>query len=351
MSEENKKRMSQFELLKIILILQVLTLHYLRRALEGNLVLSDNVNYYLVRIIESFCIVAVNTFILITGYFTYERKKIKINKVFNLFIILIFYNVCIYIIALLTNITAFNLESLKEFVKTCTSGGAWFVINYIILYLLIPYINIIIKNISKKQFLTLIIISILFFSLWPTFISSTTVRDGGYGIINFIMLYLIGAYIAKYNKNTRKAYIYFLVYIMMAIITYLISINIIKIHIFAFSYNSIFNIIGSVSLFLVFSKIKMSSNIINKIAKHIFGIYIIHVNSFIAVHIWKTLLNSDKYYASKWFIINWIVSILITFITCLIIDIVREKIFKNTLDKITKNSKIYNYEISIENKE
>lgn len=350
MNKETNKRKSEFELLKIILMLQILTLHYLRRALEGDIVLSDNVNYYIIRIIESFCIVAVNAFILITGYFAYEREKVKIGKVLNLFSILIFYNVCIYIISIITKITTFNLESLKEFVETCVTGGAWFVINYIVLYLLIPYINIIIKNINHKQFVVLLIIIILFFSIWPTFISGTTVRDGGYGITNFIMLYLMGAYIAKYNKNTRKAYIYFLVYIVMAIITYLISINVIKIHVSAFAYNSIFNIIGAVSLFLTFSKIKISSNIINKIAKHTFGIYIIHVNSFIAVPIWRDLLNSDKYYATKWFAINWIISVVITFLVCLIIDIVREKIYKYTIDKITKNNNIYNYEISVENK-
>lgn len=347
--EKVQTRKSEFELLKIILMLQVLTLHYLRRALEGTMVPGDNINYYLIRIIESFCIVAVNTFIVITGYFSYKKEKIKISKVVNLFCILIFYNVCIYGISLITKITTFSTESLIEFVKTCATGGAWFVINYIVLYLLIPYINLVIKNINQKQFATLIIIIVLFFSIWPTLISSTTVRDGGYGITNFIMLYLIGAYISKYNKNKRKAYVYLLVYVLMAIITYLISINIIKIHVFAFAYNSIFNIIGAVSLFLVFSKLKISSKIINAISKHIFGIYIIHVNSFIAVHIWKVLLNSDKYYASNWFIISWLLSISITFIVCLLIDVIRGKIAEHTIYKAVKNNKIYNYEISAEN--
>lgn len=151
----DKKRESKFELLKIILILQILTLHYLRRGLEGNIVLVDNVNYYIIRFIESACIIAVNVFILITGYFMNERKKIKISKVINLLCILFFYNVSIYAIALISKLTTFNLTSLKEFIATCVNGGAWFVINYVILYLLIPYINIIINNISKKQYIIL----------------------------------------------------------------------------------------------------------------------------------------------------------------------------------------------------
>lgn len=192
------------------------------------------------------------------------------------------------------------------------------------------------------------IISVLFFSIWPTFISGTTVRDGGYGIINFIMLYLIGAYIWKYNLNIKRIYM-FVIYILMVIITYLISINIIKIHVAPFAYNSIFNIIGAVCLFLVFSKLKISSNIVNMIAKHTFGIYIIHVNSFIAVHIWKDLFNSDKYYPSKWFIVNWLISIITVFLVCLIIDIIRSKLFENTIDKILKKNSIFSYEISLEN--
>lgn len=62
----SKKRESNFELLKIILMLQILTLHYLSRGLKGNIVLEDNINYYLIRFLESACIVAVNVFILIT---------------------------------------------------------------------------------------------------------------------------------------------------------------------------------------------------------------------------------------------------------------------------------------------
>lgn len=202
-----------------------------------------------------------------------ERNKIKISKIFNLLFILLFYNTFIYGIALISNLTTFNLESLKEFATTCVSEGAWFVINYVVLYLLIPYINVIIKNINKKQYIILIIISILFFSIWPTFVSGTTVKDGGYGIINFIMLYLIGSYISKYKPNIKK-YICFLIYILMTIITYLISVNIIKIHAYTYAYNTIFTIIGAVSLFLMFSKFEISSEIINKISKHIFGIYI-----------------------------------------------------------------------------
>lgn len=345
---DNKKRKSQIELLKIILMLQILTLHYLNRALKVNIVLEDNINYYIIRFIESACIIAVNVFILITGYFMNERKKIKISKIINLLFILFFYNICIYGIAIISKLTTFNIESLKEFATTCVSGGAWFVIDYIVLYLLIPYINIIINNISKKKYVILIIISILFFSIWPTFISSTTVKDAGYGIINFIMLYLIGAYISKYKINIKK-HISLLIYILMTIITYLISIDALKIHAYAaYSYNTIFNIIGAVCLFLTFSKLEISSEIINRISKHIFGIYIIHVNSFIAVHIWKDLLSSDKYYASKWFIVAWLLSIIIVFVVCLIIDILRDKLFKYTIIKMSNKNKIYNYEISLE---
>ena len=116
----------------------------------------------------------------------------------------------------------------------------------------------------------------------------------------------------------------------------------------AYTYNNIFSVIGSISLFLAFSKFNFKSNLINAISKHTLAIYIIHVNEFIRIYIWRTLLKSNEYYTSNKLIYNWIASILTVFVSGLIIDILREVIVKCTIAKILKNNKIYNYEFTIE---
>ena len=62
-------RKSNIELLRIILIIMIITLHYLNGGIGGALSNTNpnTFNYYLITFIESLCIVAVNVFIIITG--------------------------------------------------------------------------------------------------------------------------------------------------------------------------------------------------------------------------------------------------------------------------------------------
>ncbi len=347
---KNEERQSNIELLRIILIMFILALHYLNGTYGGalnikNISNAEN-NYYIVRILESLFIVAVNCFILITGYFSYKQTKIKVKKVIDLLIIVCFYNVLIYIISIITKITAFNKETFQTFLATFYKGGMWFIDIYIILYLLIPFINIVINKLSKKNMKILILILFIAFSLYPTFLANTTINDAGYGIVSFIMLYLIGAYINKYNANNKNIFIYLLIYIIMAGCTYYESINDILVS-GPFDYNSIFNIIGSVSLFLVFTKFNFKSKLINSISKHTLSIYIIHANDFIIKYVYRNLLKTNLFWKSDFLILHLLVSICIIFIICLLIDIIREFVFKRTISKFIQNKKFYNYEVEL----
>ena len=349
-STDMKISQSNFELLRIVCIIMIISLHYFNASMGGALdtknIPDSHFNYYLVRFLESFCIVAVNCFILITGYFMNKSEKIKLKKIIDLIGVMLFYNISLYILAIILKLQNLDKESIDTFIKTFHSKGCWFIIIYILLYILSPFINIVIKNITKKQFEFLILFMLIAFSIYPTFLSSTTVQDNGYGIINFIMLYLIGAYISIYKYNKKNGFIYLSVYIIMQLITYFISLNKMVV-IGAFAYNSIFNIIGAVSLFLAFSKIKIQSNIINTVAKHTLGIYIMHVNIFIIPFLWKTCFKTNEFYKSRYLILNYAVSVIAVFIIGLIIDIIREKTANLTFKKLLKNNKTYNTEYKI----
>lgn len=351
MNVQNKKRESKFELLRIVCMIMILILHYCNSSMGGALdvknVPEGTFNYYLVRVLESLSIIAVNCFVLITGYFTYKSDRIKVKKVLDLLFILFFYNILIYVVSLVLKLQKFDNKSFETFLKTLYEGGCWFIIIYIALYVMTPFLNIIIKNISQKQFKFLIVFMLLAFSIYPTFLSNTTVKDNGYGIVNFVMLYFMGAYISKFKKNDKNAILYFLMYLVMQSITFIVSIKKFTI-IGAFAYNSIFNVVGSVALFLMFSKLDFKSKLINSVSKHTFAIYIIHVNIFINTYMWRTLLKTNRFYKSKYLLCNLGISVLLIFVAGLVIDIIREKIFNITIDKALKNNKVYNYEFTIE---
>ena len=62
------------------------------------------------------------------------------------------------------------------------------------------------RNIQKRHFSMLLVYLVVFFSIRPTIFPLTWSQDatGGMGIISFIMLYCIGAWIRKYYKRNEN---------------------------------------------------------------------------------------------------------------------------------------------------
>lgn len=81
-------RQSNFELLRIISMFMIVGLHYFNGSMGGALAEIDNSspNYYVAFLFESLFIVSVGCFILITGYFSINKKSINLNKVVELLV-------------------------------------------------------------------------------------------------------------------------------------------------------------------------------------------------------------------------------------------------------------------------
>lgn len=187
--------------------------------------------------------------------------------------------------------------------------------------MLIPYINLLINTISKKEFEILLIIGIVFFYVLPT-ISKVTLVDDGYGITNFIYLYLFGAYIRKYYNNNVSIIKAIFLYLVMTFITTCLSF--ITTHVW--SYATIFNLISSISLFEIFKSLKIDHNIvINKLAIYTFSVYLIDIN--LQHYLYRTLFHSNQYWNSPLMIVNLIISVFGIYVICIIMDWLRVVLF------------------------
>nr|WP_295677046.1 acyltransferase family protein [uncultured Intestinibacter sp.] len=337
MKKGNLARSSNFELLRIISIIMIITLHYLEYYALPHANIGT-LNYYIIHFIESVCIMGVNCFVLITGYFLINKDKVNIRKIIDLLLMVAFYGFIFYFMMMFINKSEFNI---KEFIKAIIpflAGKRWFVRTYMILFLIAPYINKSLITLSKKSFQILIIILMIFFSIWPSFVPYPPVDDFGYGIINFIVLYVIGAYIKLHFKNNKNIVIDLIIYIICIISTYLFSLYYGP----SWGYNFITNICGSIILFIIFSKLKIKSYKINYIASFVFGIYIVHCDFQTQDLVFNKLLKCKLYSNSQFLIPHMLFSIIILFIISLIIDIIRKQIFRKTIDPLTSNIKVLN---------
>lgn len=315
-------RKSNFELLRIVAIIMIIGLHYFNGSMGGALsnVVPKTFNYYFVYLFESLFIIGVNLFILTTGYFSLNKKSINLGKLFKLILTAYFYGLIFYLCNVIYDYQSFDIKQFILAINPFLSGGYWFIKYYTILILLSPFINTLIEELNQKLIIKLIIILLLLFSIWPSFLPQAPITNGGYGLMNFIMLYIMGAYIRKYNSFQYRLYIYFLIYLICGVITFLFAISGWGSR---WNYDFIFNIIGSVSLFIMFSKLEIQSNKVNYLSKFTFNVYLIHFSSFVINLIYHDILKCQNYYNSPWLIPHFIISIFVIYIFSIVIDIIR----------------------------
>lgn len=152
-----KNRNIGLDLLRIISMLMIVTLHYLAK---GGFLWNTDPNtflWYFVWFIEALCLISVNCYVLISAYFLADSKQTKIKKVIELWLEMLFYSVGISAILVLLG----QPLSIKDIIYTIfpfATKSYWFINTYILLYLLHPFINKVVWSINKKEFQRLLTI-------------------------------------------------------------------------------------------------------------------------------------------------------------------------------------------------
>lgn len=139
-------------------------------------------------------IVHVNSFVLISGYFQYD-KKIKFSKVKKLIGMELFYSIVIILIFYILGKEKFIFLDFIRIISPFEFQNQWFLITYIALYLLSPYINLLIKNLDQKQHKEIIVQLAIMYSVIPYITNQATFSNTGFSLIHFIILYIIGSYL------------------------------------------------------------------------------------------------------------------------------------------------------------
>ena len=253
-----------------------------------------------------------------------------------------------------------TLENIGIYLLPISHSAYWFVTDYIVLMLLSPFLNKFIKGLSKSNFIRLLLLFVVLWSIFPSF--TPTFMDAGapmfvgysfqyVPILWFVVLYFIGSFIRLHvdiDKISFKKLIAFfsismiITYVASCIIGYydivyplsqnlhmwvgypIEAVNDGSLYMAPALENKIFVLIASTALFLIFLKRKEFSNkYINYIAASAFGVYLIHDNLIIRPFLWKTLLNTSSYYNSVYLILFAIVALVLIYAACTGIDFIR----------------------------
>ena len=99
-------------------------------------------------------------------------------------------------------------------------------------------------------------------------------------------------------------------------------------------------------MFLIFKDFNIKSKIINKLSTYTLSVYIIHENSLIVSSIYKDIFKTPEFYNNIYMVVHLFVTIIMIYIACILIDIIRNFIFKYTVEKVL-NFKIFNKKITV----
>ena len=273
-----------------------------------------------------------NLFVLISGYFLVNSSVLNFRRLFKLWGKIFFYSIVIYGLFLLCGVETFSVKTMLKSAMPITKNQWWFATSYFILYLIHPYINVLLHAISKEECTKFIKALVLYWCIIPTFTKSDF---GANSTINFICLYCFAAYIRMWREDLagRKYLSFGVLCIMMNFITVVIlDIVNMRIKISADYFLGMMRpltLLGSVCLLLGFRRLNMpQSKFINIIASATFGVYLIHDNNLVRPFLWQSVFRNAVFQESPYLIPYSIAVILTVYISCTLIELIRAKLFK-----------------------
>ena len=350
---QKKERESNIELLRIVLMLLIISHHYVVNSGVMSLIYQNCFSFksIFLLIFGAWGKIGINCFLLITGYFMCT-SKISLKKYIKLVLQVEFYKIIIFLILYLTGNETYNVLTVLKLFLPITSIKDNFVGCYLAFYLFIPFINILINNINKKQHFILVLLILFIYSILASIPKFNIIINY---VSLFFLIYLIGAYIRLYSikilENKRVCILITIITILFLISSIIIgafiyqknNINVIY-YLFVDS-NKISAIIAAILIFYTFKNIKIKYKfIINTIASSIFGVLLIHANSdAMRSFLWGKLLQVENVFSKSliYVILHSIISVILIFTICVIIDQVRIKfleypLFKRITPKLDK---------------
>lgn len=332
-------RRTNIELLRIIAMLGIVIAHLIGYSPEVSQMFSaaGTQTLYL-SILSCAGKIGVHIFFMITGYFLISKsfRLVRICKVWKTVWI---YSMLALLVALLFVPSSVGGASrIIQSIFPITTDTYWFVTTYIIIILLSPAINYLLKKVdSPKKIL------VFFFCVAAFYLANFAGKLAGIGfgfdlisshrLLTYSITYSVGALFALHPPNIsfcKRLLLLFLAGSCLVAwrVVMLHLINIRGYDLWVIDDRDIFVFLVACSLFLLFSGLTIKNNaIVNKIAGATFAVYLIHENCFLRPIIWNTFDIYSSF--GGWFLYIYPLTFgIIILLSCSVFEILRQSIDK-----------------------
>ncbi len=341
-----KAREPNMELIRIVAMIMVVTLHLLNRAIGG--VLEDvreySSNYFLSWTMYCLVIVAVNCFVMLSGYYMCIQR-FKLKRLILLWAEMAVYYFAIKVILTIAGKTVLSPADIIKGLFPISTEMHWFVSKYAVLCMAAPFLNRFISSMDKRRHFGCLCALIAVFSLWAVAVRYNNTDFSGVGqgmsVTWFMILYIAAAYIRLHGLPQKRAGFWFLMYLffgmLLAASKPIISfatetiLGESKFSSALIMYNSPIVFIESISLFMFFRSLSIknqrTARIICAVAPLSLGALLLHSIGGMR-EIWLELLHPRTFANSPLMAPYVVLCAVGTYVAAVSIDSVRQWLFR-----------------------
>ena len=322
-------RQSNFELLRILCMLGILTGHVLLELYQDQIHSTDFsvVNQIRVFMLNA-CSVGMNCLVMISGFWSIHLSKVKILTYvgqcwwYAVWGMLLFGGSCLTMIF------------------PITESGLWFVVAYLALMLICPLLNAGLASMPGKT-LRKVVIGLFVCDVYMGYMHQCLETSAdGYNLFHLVCMYCLGHLIAREDWKLERSGLWCVGCFVMMTALHAIKMVWFPISvIYSLHHNAPIMIVASLLVFMWAKGLKIQSRFINWIAASVFSVYLIHCNTAISPHFMGMLVTVKDYSGSPILTMLALSFVILGFfVGCILVDKVRISIFTWIASQLSKKA-------------
>ncbi len=276
--------------------------------------------------------IGINCFMLTTRYFMCT-KEISYKKLLKIFFMLEFHKILIYLLFVVSGYEAFSLKGAFKAIVPLLNIKYGFLSAFIIFFMFIPFWNILIKGMTQKQHLHLVLLNVGVVSLWPSLIiPQVLVTYVGW----FSILYLVAAYLRLYplawfDKRAVWGWLSLgMLSLCLLSMVFCVMSGRFSIYAFVADSNKFLALLSLIAFFMYFRLLKLPYiKTINLTASACLGVLLIHANSdTMRQWLWQDVGNNVGWLDSPYCILHCLGFCLLVYLVCTILELLRIRLIE-----------------------
>ena len=333
------KRERQFEVMRTVAMFFIVVYHCLTHGVGGEYEFSVHDPASLSNILFSdfmlvFSSISVNLYVMVSGYFLVDLD-FKMSRIVRTWAQACFYSCVITIMMMSLGLAPYNIVSIGKSIFPLSTDAYWFVTQFIGLMILSPFLAMLVRQLSYKQFVGLLIGgAFICLAIIPDFPLGKRFHVAhGNSVWSFAYLFMIAGFIRHHLQEILKGKL------SLAIISVIILIMACEFYfgyhhghvsLFWFNYNGL-PFILSVLVFVFVRQMRVPDsvfwNVLVRLAPYSFGVYLIHDQLMVRGWLWSHVPIIS--FCNQWIYPVVVLGLCVMiFLSCAFVDAFRKSVFE-----------------------